>query len=109
MSLGIKALREAPVESCRYLPTMPLELARPLGCWADLELSSSLADSQALAARITILPSTWYSCKSVLSVYNTPVALPDLSVSTSRTMALSYSVTLPVLRAGFTRQVEEEK
>ena len=54
-----KALREAPVESWRYLPTTPLELARPLGCWADLELSSSRADSQALAARITILPFTW--------------------------------------------------
>src|SRR5438093_9359701 len=39
-----------PVESVRYLPAVPLAFARPLGKREDFELSSSRADSHALAA-----------------------------------------------------------
>src|SRR5450631_207793 len=57
----------APVESCRYLPTTSLLLASPLGCRLDFEFNNSLALSQVLAARITVRPVTWYSCRSSLS------------------------------------------
>jgi hypothetical protein len=44
----------SPVESVRYLPTSPLEFASPFGKRDDVELSSSRADSQQLAATTTI-------------------------------------------------------
>ena len=100
---------DAPVESCRYLPTTLLEFPRPLGCRCDLELSISLADSHALAANIIVLPLTWYSCISSLFTYETAVAFPSLSVSTSRAIALVNRSTLPVFIAGFIKTDEDEK
>ena len=50
-----------PVESVRYLPTLPLELPRPCGNFDDFELSRMRADSHALAARTTIRARTWFS------------------------------------------------
>jgi hypothetical protein len=38
------------------------------------EFSNNRDDSQVLAATITVRPFTWYSCRSVLSTYETPVA-----------------------------------
>src|SRR5688572_7699372 len=100
----------APVESCRYLPTTLLVLARPLGCLCDFEFNNSRALSQALAASITTRPLTWYSCISSFLMNDTPVALPSLLlVITSRAMALAMTSTLPVLIAGFTRTDDDEK
>ena len=50
ISFGMKPATPAPVESVRYLPTTPLELARPCGNFDDFEFSRMRADSQALAA-----------------------------------------------------------
>src|SRR4028118_783035 len=100
---------EAPVESCRYLPTSPLLLAMPLGAVPDFELSIMRADSQALAASTTVLPRTSYSSMSSLFTYETPVASPFLSVNTSRTIALEINSRLPVFNAGMTRQDDAEK
>src|SRR4029077_9550842 len=103
---------EAPptcVESCKYFPTTPLLFARPLGCAADFELSNILADSQVLAARITVFAFTWYSCKSFLPTYDTPLANPLLSVRISRTTAFVINSILPVFNAGITKHDEEEK
>jgi hypothetical protein len=41
-----------PVESVRYLPTLPVELPRPCGNLADFELRRMRADSHALAATV---------------------------------------------------------
>src|SRR6185312_11588821 len=98
-----------PVESCKYLPTTPLLFASPAGCFDDLELRSSLADSHALAPNITCLANTWYSCISSLLIYDTPVARPLASVSTSRTIALAITFRLPVFIAGITRHEDDEK
>lgn len=57
-----------PVVSVRYLPTMPLELARPLGKRDERELSSNRADSQALAARTTTRARRSVSCPVALSM-----------------------------------------
>jgi hypothetical protein len=54
MSAGTKPRTLRPVESVRYLPTTPLELARPFGKRDDLEFRRIRADSQQLAARTTI-------------------------------------------------------
>src|ERR1043166_9891410 len=99
----------APVESCKYFPTTLLEFARPFGYRRDFELSNNLALSQALAARIIVLPSTWYSWPSSLLTYDTAVANPSLFVSTSRAIAFVTRSTLPVFIAGITRQDEDEK
>ena len=110
MRAGTNAPREAPVESLRYLPTTPLSLASPRGKRADLELSSSRADSPALAASTTTLAFTVNSCMVSVFTYDTPVQLPVLSsVSTSRTIAWVMSFRLPVLRAGLTSTDEAEK
>src|SRR5215207_3936902 len=55
---------DAPVLSCKYLPTTPLPLAKPLACLGAFEFNKSREDSQVLAATITVFPFTWYSCKS---------------------------------------------
>src|SRR5690606_15566963 len=67
------------------------------------------ADSQALAARTTTRARTVYSCRSSLFTKDTPVALPDSSVITSRTIAFGMTSTLPDSSAGFTSTDEEEK
>jgi hypothetical protein len=57
-----------PVVSVRYLPTAPLPLARPSGKWLERELRRMRADSQALAARITIRAGTCSSRPVSLSM-----------------------------------------
>src|SRR5882757_5244594 len=99
----------APVESCRYLPTTSLLLASPLGCLEDFEFNNNLALSQALAARITVRPVTWYSCISSLLMYEMPEARPSFSVITSRAIAFVIKSIFPVSSAGMTRQEEAEK
>src|SRR5580698_2611669 len=89
-----------PTESVRYLPTAPEELARPSGNCADFELSSNLADSQALAATTTARALTRFSVRVALSIYETPSALPSLPRITSRAIAPVIIVSLPVFIAG---------
>src|SRR6266571_4292198 len=84
----------------RYLPTAPEELARPLGKSEDLELSKRRADSQALAATTIARALTRFSEREALSMYETPVALPSLSMRISRAMAPVMSVSFPVWSAG---------
>src|SRR5690606_2663677 len=99
----------APVESCKYFPTMPLLLANPLGWLLDFEFNKIRADSAALAAKITISPSTRYSCISSLCTYDTPVAFPSGPVMISRTIAFGITSRFPVLMAGITKQEDDEK
>src|SRR5215469_16829574 len=89
-----------PTESVRYRPTVPEELARPLGKNDDLEFRSSRADSQALAARTMAAALTRFSDLVALSIYETPVALPSLSMRISRAIAPVTSVRRPVAIAG---------
>src|SRR4051812_48438522 len=89
-----------PVESVRYLPTTPLELARPFGKRADFELSSSRADSQQLAATTMTRARTSRSVMSSVLMYDTPVARPSPLVMTSRAIAFETMVSLPVRSAG---------
>src|SRR5437762_2686518 len=65
---AVKLAPAAPTVSIKYLPTKPEEFARPFGCRGLLELSSSRADSQALAASTTTLPRTWTSLRVFLSM-----------------------------------------
>src|SRR5688572_5131162 len=109
MSFGRIPPISVPVESCKYFPTTSLALASPLGLRDDFELSSSRADSHALAARITTFAVTVYSCMSSLLTKDTPVATPSLLVKTSRAIALGMMSTFPVAIAGFTRTDDEEK
>src|SRR5713226_5166326 len=109
VSLGMKPLTCRPVVSVRYRPTVPLELARPLGKRADFEFKRSRADSHALAARTTIRARTWYSRRSWVLTYETPVASPCSSVTISRAIALVTIVSLPVLSAGGSRTDGDEK
>ena len=51
----------------------------PCGNFGDFELSSSRADSHALAASTTMRARTWFSRPVVLSMYDTPVARPSSS------------------------------
>src|SRR5438128_9809694 len=98
-----------PVVSVMYFPTVPLAFARPLGNREDRELSSSRADSQALAASTTTLARTCRSVPVVLSTYATPLARPLGSTVTSRAIALVTRVSLPVVRAGAISTLVEVK
>src|SRR6266404_5881266 len=98
-----------PVVSVRYLPKTPLVLARPLGNFGDLELRSSRAVSQALAASTTTLASACRSAPVLVSMYLTPLARPRLLSVTSCTMALVRSVRRPVLSAGAINTLVDEK
>ena len=57
-----------PVVSVRSFPTCPLELASPLGNFGDFELSSSRADSRALAASTTTRALTFLSAPVTVSM-----------------------------------------
>src|SRR2546428_6635873 len=96
---GMNPPTSVPVVSVMYLPTVPLEFARPFGNGDDVELSSRRAVSKALAARTTTLARTRRSVPVVLSTYATPVARPLASTSTSRAIALVRRVSFPVARA----------
>jgi hypothetical protein len=63
-------------------------VGQPLLCRGPFEFSNNRDDSQVLAATITVRPFTWYSCRSVLSTYETPVASPLVPGKHSRAMAL---------------------
>jgi hypothetical protein len=65
---GMNPDTSVPVVSVRYLPTVPLEFARPFGNCDDFELSSSLAVSHALAASTTILAEMCLSVPVFLSM-----------------------------------------
>src|SRR5512141_723076 len=106
---GMNPATSVPVVSVRYLPTTPPELASPWGKRDDFELSSSRADSHALAASTTTRARTCSSFIVVLSMYDTPVARPLASVVTSRAIASDTMVSLPVLSAGRRRTLVEEK
>src|SRR4029079_5025936 len=87
----------------------PPELARPCGNFDDFEFRRMRADSQALAARTTILARTCSSRPVFLSMYDTPVARPSLPSVTSRAIAFVMSVRLPVASAGAMRTSGLEK
>src|SRR5262245_53687096 len=108
-SFGMKPPTDSPVESVRYRPTTPLELARPFGKRGDFELRRSRADSHALAARTTIRARTWYSRRSCVLTYDTPVARPLASVTTSRAIAPATIFRRPVASAGGSRTEGDEK
>src|SRR5439155_23184962 len=91
---------DAPVVSVRYLPTVPLELARPLGKRLDFEFNNRRAVSQALAASTTMRARTCSSAPVRLLTYETPVASPSGPTVTSRAIALVMSVSFPVCCAG---------
>ena len=90
----------SPVESVRYLPTTPLELASPFGKRLDCEFSSNRADSQQLAASTTMRARTWCSASVSVFTYDTPVARPSAPVVTSRAIALGTIVSRLVWSAG---------
>src|SRR5687768_10163637 len=98
-----------PVVSVRYLPTTPLELARPSGNREDLELRRRRADSQALAASTTTRAFAFFSVPVVLSMYTTPVASPRSLAVISRAIASVRRVRRPVLSAGAIRTSVDEK
>ena len=81
---------------------MPEPLAKPFGNSLLFEFIKIRELSQALAARITVLPRTILCSRVRLSTYNTPIALPLPLVSTSRAMAISSTVHRPVFMAGNT-------
>src|SRR5689334_25181725 len=89
-----------PVESVRLRPTCPEEFASPFENRDDLELSSSRADSHALAATTTALQRTCFSVRVALSTYETAVTLPSPLVISSRAMAPVNIVSRPVFIAG---------
>src|SRR5205823_12180179 len=81
---GMNPPTSVPVVSVMYLPTVPLEFARPFGNRDDLELSSRREVSRALAARTTTLARTRRSA---------PVALSTRSEEhTSELQSLAYLV-----------------
>ena len=82
-----------PVESVRLRPTCPEE-------FAILELSSSRADSHALAATTTALQRTCFSVRVALSTYETAVTLPSPLATSSRAIAPEKIVSRPVFIAG---------
>src|SRR5688572_577920 len=100
ISAGMKPRTLAPVESVRYLPTLPLELPSPWGNEDDFELSRMRADSHALPATTTIRARTWLSREVPLSTYVTPLASPAASTVTSRAIALEMIFSRPVFSAG---------
>src|SRR5207249_11206906 len=99
----------APTVSMRYLPTVPLEFARPLGKREDFESKRSRADSQALAHRTTTFARTWISFRVSRSTYETPAASPSAVVRISRHMASVRISRFPVAFAGGGSTVGEEK
>src|SRR5262249_24645855 len=98
-----------PVESVRYRPTTPLELASPVGNRVDFELSSRRADSHALAASTTMRARIWYSRLSCVFTYEMPVARPASLVVTERAMAFVIIFSRPVRSAGGRRTDGDEK
>src|SRR5262245_54954244 len=97
---GIYPRTVKPVESVRYRPTTPLELASPLGDRLDFEFRSSRADSHALAASTTMRARIWYSRLSWVFTYEIPVARPASLVVTSRVIAFVMIFSRPVRSAG---------
>ena len=108
-SFGMKPPTDRPVESVRFFPSWPLEFDSPFGCRDDLEFNIRRADSQALAASTTALARTVYSWPSAVFTYDTPVASPLVSVSTSRAIAPVMIFSLPVARAGGRKTDVDEK
>ena len=66
----------------------------------ERELSSSRADSHALAASTTALAYTRFSVRVTTSMYETPWALPSAPTMTSLAIAPVSMVSLPVFIAG---------
>src|SRR5882724_3246112 len=79
---------------------MPDSLASPFGNRGDVELSSSRADSQALAATTTARQRIFFSERVPFSTYETAVTRPLSSVTSSRAMAPVITRSLPVFIAG---------
>src|SRR5258705_10784564 len=107
--LGMKPPTSVPVVSVRYLPTTPLELARPFGNCVDFELSIRRGGSHALAASTATLAFTCLSALVFVSMYVTPLASPRLFSVTSRAIALVTRVKRPVCSAGAINTFVDEK
>src|SRR5690606_25779660 len=75
----------------RYLPTLPLELARPWGNRLDADASSSRGVSAPLAARMNAL-ARWACSRPSASQYSARVTRPAASVS-SRWTVLSARIS----------------
>src|SRR5581483_10877739 len=93
-----RPLAPAPLPNMTNLPTRPLEFARPFGNFGDLDNRSSLADSPALAERITAFARCRIS-RFWASKYTTPVARPLLSTEISRTYELTRISQFPLFSA----------
>jgi hypothetical protein len=84
----------------KYLPSVPLEFARPSGNCGLFELSSSRTDSTADAHMKTIRDVNSVSCRVTALITRTPRARPCFaSYSTSAAMLWGNRVRLPVARA----------
>ena len=89
-----------PIVSMTYLPTSPLEFARPCGNCADFEFNRIRTDSSALAASTTTRAAACSCLPVVLSTKCTPDAKPCFASVTSRTIASVTMSSLPVCSAG---------
>src|SRR6185503_14318296 len=91
-------LPNPPPLNIRYLPTAPLELARPCGNRFDLEFNNSRGVSAPLAQTKTAF-ARWKISFLSASKYLTPVARPLASVSTFLTYEFGRTSQRPVATA----------
>src|ERR1700728_3313173 len=82
-----------PLRGC---PTLPLELASPIGYFGDRELSRSLADSTVEQHTTTMAALTCCSARVSVSMKETALARPSRSTNISRARAFWRRVKLPV-------------
>ena len=82
----------------RYLPTTPLEFARPFGKWLDADKRSSRGVSEPLQ-HSTTARARWNCSFLFSSKYVAPVTRPFLSTSIRRTWLLGRTSHRPVASA----------
>src|SRR5579871_6588709 len=88
----------APLSHIRFLPTRPLEFARPSGKRADFDMSSSRGVSTPLA-QTTTFRARCLTSRLRASKYTAPLARPWLSISILRTYELGRISQRPVFSA----------
>src|SRR4029079_169439 len=108
-SCSNSAFAPAPLPVIRYLPTTPLEFARPSGNFGDFESSKSRADSEPFADSTTAF-AFWKCSRLSASKYVAPVTRPFLSTGISRTYLYGRISQFPVATArGSTVAAELER
>ena len=105
----MKPPTDRPVESVRYFPSGPLEFEARCGCRARLGVEHQARGLARAGGEHDVRRADVISGPSAVLTYDTPVARPLASVSTSRAIAPVTIFSLPVAMAGGRNTDVDEK